>query len=87
MGHISHSILLCNCSIFSDVFDEDYFIKSLEGDVSVVKKLPKELLSAPKAHKHFTSWSSAKYYQEEIVQLWEDYKVILLYEYVVIFFY
>lgn len=74
--HLDKRSFWHDSSIFSDVFDEDYFIKSLEGDVSVVKKLPKELLSAPKAHKHFTSWSSAKYYQEEIVQLWEDYKVI-----------
>lgn len=74
--HLDKRSFWHDSSIFSDVFDEDYFIKSLEGDVSVVKKLPKELLSASKAHKHFTSWSSAKYYQEEIVQLWEDYKVI-----------
>ncbi|MCO5576105.1 hypothetical protein L7F22_029912 [Adiantum nelumboides] len=61
---------------FSDVFDEDYFMKSLENDISIVKKIPKELLLAPKAHKHFRSWSSAKYYQEEIAKLWEDYKII-----------
>ncbi|MCO5550397.1 hypothetical protein L7F22_003881 [Adiantum nelumboides] len=63
-------------STFSDVFDEDYFMKSLENDISIVKKISKELLSAPKAHKHFRSWSSAKYYQEEIAELWEDYKII-----------
>ncbi|KAI5078332.1 hypothetical protein GOP47_0006003 [Adiantum capillus-veneris] len=63
-------------STFSDVFDEEYFMTSLENDISVVKKLPKEFLSAPKAHKHFRSWSNAKYYHEEIAQLWEDYKII-----------
>lgn len=63
-------------SNFSDIFDEDYFIKALEDDIPVVKKLPKELLSAPKAHKQFRSWSGVKYYQEEIAQLWKEYKVI-----------
>lgn len=63
-------------SNFSDVFDEEYFIRALENDVPVVRKLPKELHSARKAHKQFRSWSTVKYYQEEIVQLWEDYKII-----------
>eukprot|EP00250_Pteridium_aquilinum_P019083 c24286_g1_i2 orf=271-1974(-) len=63
-------------SNFSNVFDEEYFIKALENDLPVVRKLPKELLSAPKAHKQFRSWSSVKYYQEDIVQLWENYKII-----------
>ena len=67
-----------NDSKFSDVFDEEYFIKALEHDIPVVRKLPKELVSAPKANKQFRSWSNVKYYKEEIVQLWQEYKVILL---------
>eukprot|EP00249_Psilotum_nudum_P000392 c11806_g1_i1 orf=982-2679(+) len=63
-------------SIFSDIFDEEYFIKALKNDVPVVKKLPKELASVPKAHKQFRSWSGVKYYEEEIALLWEEYKVI-----------
>ncbi|KAI5055797.1 hypothetical protein GOP47_0029318 [Adiantum capillus-veneris] len=63
-------------SNFSDVFDEEYFIKALENDVPIVKKLPKDLVSALKAQKQFRSWSGAKYYQEEIAQLWENYKII-----------
>ncbi|KAH7287779.1 hypothetical protein KP509_32G074000 [Ceratopteris richardii] len=63
-------------STFSDVFDEEYFIKSLEKDIPIVRKLPKELSTALKAHKNFRSWSSAAYYQEEITRLWDDYKVI-----------
>lgn len=74
--HLDKRSFWHDSSTFSDVFDEDNFIKSLENDVSVVKKLPKELLLVPKAHKHFQSWANAKYYQEEIVPLWEEYKVI-----------
>ncbi|XP_075088835.1 O-fucosyltransferase 7 isoform X2 [Nicotiana tabacum] len=63
-------------SNFSDVFDEDHFISSLENDVKVVKKLPKELASATKAFKHFRSWSGVDYYEEEIARLWDEYQII-----------
>ncbi|THU53393.1 hypothetical protein C4D60_Mb10t13940 [Musa balbisiana] len=62
-------------STFSDIFDESHFINSQEGDVHIVRELPKELESAPRARKHFTSWSGASYY-EEMSQLWKDYQVI-----------
>ncbi|URE46513.1 GDP-fucose protein O-fucosyltransferase [Musa troglodytarum] len=62
-------------STFSDIFDESHFINSLEGDVHIIRELPKELESAPRARKHFTSWSGASYY-EEMSQLWKDYQVI-----------
>ncbi|KAJ6811843.1 uncharacterized protein M6B38_150985 [Iris pallida] len=63
-------------SNFSDVFDEEYFIQSLTNDVKIVKKLPKELTTATKAIKYFTSWSGVEYYQGEISHLWDDYQVI-----------
>uniref|UniRef100_A0A0C9S7U9 O-fucosyltransferase family protein n=1 Tax=Wollemia nobilis TaxID=56998 RepID=A0A0C9S7U9_9CONI len=63
-------------SNFSDVFDEEYFIKTLADDVKIVKKLPKELASVTRAVKHFRSWSGVDYYQEEIAPLWQEYKVI-----------
>ncbi|KAH9322080.1 hypothetical protein KI387_016719, partial [Taxus chinensis] len=62
-------------SIFSDIFDQEHFIKTLEGDVKIVKELPKELESVPKARKHFTSWSGLTYY-EEMAHLYKEYKVI-----------
>ncbi|XP_078156564.1 O-fucosyltransferase family protein isoform X1 [Carex rostrata] len=62
-------------STFEDIFDEAYFIESLKGDVQVVRGLPKELESVPRARKHFTSWSGAGYY-EEMARLFKDYKVI-----------
>lgn len=63
-------------SNFSDVFDEDYFISSLANDVKIIKKLPKELMSATRAVKHFRSWSGIDYYEQEIASLWDDYQVI-----------
>ncbi|XP_015170236.1 uncharacterized protein At1g04910-like [Solanum tuberosum] len=63
-------------SNFSDVFDEDYFINSLANDVTIVKKLPKELASATKVVKHFRSWSGVDYYEKEIASMWDEYKVI-----------
>ncbi|THU47260.1 hypothetical protein C4D60_Mb09t13630 [Musa balbisiana] len=63
-------------SNFSDVFDEDHFIRSLANDVKIVKKLPKELAASTKIVKYFKSWSGVEYYQDEISRLWNDYKVI-----------
>ncbi|GAB2280746.1 O-fucosyltransferase 38 [Dionaea muscipula] len=62
-------------SIFSDIFNEHHFIESLHNDVRVVKELPKELETVPRARKHFTSWSGMSYY-EEATQLWKEYQVI-----------
>lgn len=62
-------------STFSDIFDELHFITTLQDDVRIVKALPKELESFPRARKHFTSWSGMGYY-EEMARLWKDYQVI-----------
>ncbi|PON82191.1 O-fucosyltransferase [Trema orientale] len=62
-------------SVFSDIFDELHFIETLKGDIRIVKELPKALETAPRARKHFTSWSSVGYY-EEMTQLWKDYQVL-----------
>ncbi|XP_021900665.1 uncharacterized protein At1g04910 [Carica papaya] len=63
-------------SNFSDVFDEDHFIKTLAFDVKVIKKLPKEISSATKVVKHFKSGSGMDYYQDEIFSMWDEYQVI-----------
>ncbi|KAL3528056.1 hypothetical protein ACH5RR_012712 [Cinchona calisaya] len=62
-------------SIFSDIFDEIHFIMTLQTDVRIVKELPKELESAPRARKHFSSWSGVSYY-EEMTQIWKDYQIL-----------
>uniref|UniRef100_A0A7C9A356 O-fucosyltransferase family protein n=2 Tax=Opuntia streptacantha TaxID=393608 RepID=A0A7C9A356_OPUST len=63
-------------SNFADVFDEDHFINSLANDIKVIKELPEELVTAPRAVKHFRSWSGLEYYQNEIASLWANYQVI-----------
>ncbi|PKI42256.1 hypothetical protein CRG98_037372 [Punica granatum] len=62
-------------SSFADIFDEAHFIKSLEGDVRVMKELPVGIESIPHARRHFGSWSSMGYY-EEMSHLFKDYQVI-----------
>ncbi|WCJ31581.1 O-fucosyltransferase family protein [Euphorbia peplus] len=62
-------------SAFSDIFDEHHFITSLANDARIVKELPKELETLPRARKHFTSWSGVGYY-EEMTRLWKEFKVI-----------
>ncbi|VAH49203.1 hypothetical protein VPH35_030057 [Triticum aestivum] len=62
-------------STFKDIFNEPGFIKALEGDVHIVSDLPESLQSAPRARKHFTSWSGASYY-EDVKELWKDHKVV-----------
>ncbi|XP_058006419.1 O-fucosyltransferase 38 isoform X2 [Hevea brasiliensis] len=62
-------------STFSDIFDELHFITSLQNDVRIIKELPRELESLPRARKHFTSWSGMGYY-EDMKRLWEEFQVI-----------
>lgn len=64
-------------STFSNIFDEPHFIKSLQEDVRIVKEIPKELESLPRARKHFTSWASLGYY-EEMAGLWKEYQASYL---------
>lgn len=68
---------LFNISNFSDVFDEEYFIHSLANDVKVEKKLPKDLVKAPKFVRYFKSWSGIDYYHDEIYPLWEHRQVCI----------
>lgn len=68
------------CSTFSNIFDEPHFIKSLEKDVRIVKELPKELESVPRARKHFTSWAGLSYY-EEMTELWKEYQASYLHSF------
>ncbi|KAF5740197.1 hypothetical protein HS088_TW11G00263 [Tripterygium wilfordii] len=63
-------------SNFSDVFDVDHFINALDNDVKIVKKLPTELVTAPRANVEFKSWSGMNYYEGDIAKLWEEYQVI-----------
>lgn len=67
-------------STFSDIFDENHFIETLQGDLRIIKELPKEIESLPRARKHFTSWSGVGYY-EEMTQLWKEHQACKSYSY------
>lgn len=67
-------------STFSDIFDENHFIETLQGDLRIIKELPKEIESLPRARKHFTSWSGMGYY-EEMTQLWKEHQACKSYSY------
>ncbi|KAF8399519.1 hypothetical protein HHK36_015385 [Tetracentron sinense] len=66
-------------SDFGDIFDVRHFIDSLRDEVHIVKRLPKRLnrksgyqpLMMPPV-----SWSSEKYYMQQILPLFSKYKVI-----------
>ncbi|KAL2906903.1 O-fucosyltransferase 38 [Bienertia sinuspersici] len=62
-------------SVFGDIFDELHFMRGLRQDVRIVKELPRELESVPRARKHFGSWSGMSYY-ENMTHLWREYQVI-----------
>ncbi len=64
-----------HCSNFSDIFDVDHFIKSVQGDVPIIKKLPEFLHDETEIITEFRSWSDVKYYEEDIASLWSRYKV------------
>ncbi|XP_011022981.1 PREDICTED: uncharacterized protein At1g04910-like [Populus euphratica] len=51
-------------STFSDILDKHHFITTLQDDVRIVKALSKELVSIPRARKHFISWFGMGYYEE-----------------------
>jgi hypothetical protein len=63
-------------SNFSDIFDVDHFIKSVQGDVPIIKKLPEFLHDETEIITEFRSWSDVKYYEEGIASLWSRYKII-----------
>ncbi|KMT09181.1 hypothetical protein BVRB_6g132840 [Beta vulgaris subsp. vulgaris] len=73
--HLDKRSFWQDSSVFGDIFDEDHFIRSLQQDVRIVKELPRQLESVPRARKHFGSWSGMSYY-ENMTQLWREHQVI-----------
>ncbi|KAJ4937438.1 hypothetical protein NE237_026762 [Protea cynaroides] len=66
-------------SNFSDIFNVNHFINSLRDEVKIMKRLPKRL-GRNGAFKPLVmppvSWSSEKYYWEQILPLFSKYSVI-----------
>lgn len=75
LADLETNSLFFDISNFSDVFDEEHFINSLASDVKIERKLPKELVKAPKSVRYFKSWSGVDYYQDEISPLWDHRQV------------
>ncbi|XP_002986571.2 protein ROOT HAIR SPECIFIC 17 [Selaginella moellendorffii] len=70
-------------SNFSDIFDVDWFIKSLTSDVSVVKELPAAARSKYLKRNHLTSMRvprkcTPQYYQSKILPILQKKKVLRL---------
>lgn len=66
-------------SDFEDIFDVRHFIDSLRDEVRIVKRLPKRF-SRKHGYEVFQmppiSWSNEKYYLEQILPLFNKYKVV-----------
>ncbi|GBG84608.1 hypothetical protein CBR_g38891 [Chara braunii] len=63
-------------STFADLFDAEYFIDSLRGDINIVRKLPPGFSKAPRCRKSFRSWAHVWYYETEIVPLLEQCQIL-----------
>ncbi|KAH7290848.1 hypothetical protein KP509_30G066400 [Ceratopteris richardii] len=67
-------------SDFKDIFDVDHFIKSLQGEVKIVKELPHKYLDRIRKDEIFSmppvSWSNESYYSSQILPLVKKHKVI-----------
>uniref|UniRef100_A0A6V7QUM1 O-fucosyltransferase family protein n=1 Tax=Ananas comosus var. bracteatus TaxID=296719 RepID=A0A6V7QUM1_ANACO len=66
-------------SVFGDIFDVRHFIDSLRDEVHIVKRLPKkfsENASTNLLRMRPVSWSDDKYYLQQILPLFNKFKVI-----------
>ncbi|KAL0410420.1 UNVERIFIED_CONTAM: O-fucosyltransferase 35 [Sesamum latifolium] len=61
---------------FKDLFDWQYFIESLQGDVHIIDALPPEYAGIEPFSKTPISWSKVSYYKTEILPLLKQHKVI-----------
>ncbi|KAL0346755.1 UNVERIFIED_CONTAM: O-fucosyltransferase 35 [Sesamum calycinum] len=61
---------------FKDLFDWQYFIESLQGDVHIIDALPPEYAGIEPFSKTPISWSKVSYYKTEILPLLKQHKVM-----------
>ncbi|KAK2981162.1 hypothetical protein RJ640_024385 [Escallonia rubra] len=78
---LSFSCLVLH-SAFSDIYDEDHFIKTLEGHVKVARELPQELMErygfnfSNIPNFHIEAWAPASKYLEVVYPVLQEQKVI-----------
>ncbi|XP_057767096.1 O-fucosyltransferase 35 [Salvia miltiorrhiza] len=73
---LDHSSYWADESGFKDLFDWQYFIESLQGDVHVVDALPSEYAGIEPFSKTPISWSKVSYYKLDVLPLLKQHKVI-----------
>ncbi|CAM6033510.1 unnamed protein product [Sphagnum compactum] len=73
---LDHSSFWADTSDFGDIFDVRHFVESLQDDIQVVEELPADLAQIDPMMKAPVSWSKAPYYEEELVPLLKQQKVL-----------
>ncbi|KAL7136857.1 hypothetical protein ABFS83_10G057500 [Erythranthe nasuta] len=73
---LDHTSYWADDSGFKDLFDWQYFIESLQGDVHIIDSLPPEYAGIEPFSKTPISWSKVSYYRTEVVPLLQQHKVM-----------
>ncbi|EYU25857.1 hypothetical protein MIMGU_mgv1a003276mg [Erythranthe guttata] len=73
---LDHTSYWADDSGFKDLFDWQYFIESLQGDVHIIDSLPPEYAGVEPFSKTPISWSKVSYYRTEVVPLLQQHKVM-----------
>ncbi|XP_020252062.1 uncharacterized protein At1g04910-like [Asparagus officinalis] len=74
--YFDHTSYWKDPSEFGDIFDLKHFIKTLEADVRIVKRLPAKYKGMQAHVMKPRSWSKAFYYQKELSKILKQKKVI-----------
>lgn len=70
------------CSSFSDIYDEDHFIKILQGHVKVTRELPEELIEkynniSNMKYLRVPAWASSNFYLEEVLPVLQKRRLVI----------
>ncbi|PIN23095.1 hypothetical protein CDL12_04186 [Handroanthus impetiginosus] len=73
---LDHTSYWADESGFKDLFDWQYFIKSLKDDVHIIDALPPEYAGIEPFSKTPISWSKVSYYKQEVLPLLKRHKLV-----------